>query len=175
MGDIESKMVWCIKKDRGISLIEPSENLSTSYLAKAREALEVMRTLDGKSSSWTMTSCYYCMYYSVYAVLMRIGIKSEIHSCTQVLIRFVLDDFFDSKDADMVSDAFEERIDNQYYTAASTNTEKQKALLGGAVNLYEKTQRSLARMTEANIQQKRKKVLDLITMVERKRRRGKRQ
>jgi len=82
MNEDERKIQWCLKKERGISLIRPNENLAKSYVATAKEAAEVMRTLQEKSMAWAMSACYYSMYYSLYAIMMKLGVKSEIHSCT---------------------------------------------------------------------------------------------
>ncbi len=81
MDEDERKIQWCLKKGRGLSLIPPNENLSKAYVTKAKEAVEVMRTLQEQSPSWAMSACYYSMYYSLYAIMIKMGIKSEIHSC----------------------------------------------------------------------------------------------
>jgi len=71
---------WCKKKKKGIRLISPNENLADAYLFKAEDALETMNSIT--SPDWRISTAYYAMYYSVYAILMKSGIKSEIHSCT---------------------------------------------------------------------------------------------
>lgn len=75
------KIQWCIQQKRGIELIEPSENLAKAYLQKAEKALASMKANKG-NTEWEISSGYYAMYFSVYAILMRLGVKSEIHSCT---------------------------------------------------------------------------------------------
>ena len=71
---------WCIRQKKGIELVEPSDNLRDAYLIKAEEALEVLRATDIRD--WQLTTAYYAVYNSMYALLMKIGIKCEIHSCT---------------------------------------------------------------------------------------------
>jgi uncharacterized protein (UPF0332 family) len=90
MNEDERKIAWCLGKDRGISIIEPNENLTEAYMKKAKESIEVMRTLQNKSYAWAASACYYSMYYSLYAIMMRLGIKSEIHSCSITFMRFAL-------------------------------------------------------------------------------------
>jgi uncharacterized protein (UPF0332 family) len=33
-------------------------------------------------TEWTATTAYYARYFALYALLMKIGAKSEIHDCT---------------------------------------------------------------------------------------------
>ena len=72
---------WCIKKREGLQLITPNVNLSNAYLKKAEEALESIKLNTIKD--WKISTSYYTLYFSVYALLMKIGVKCEIHSCTR--------------------------------------------------------------------------------------------
>ncbi len=65
---------------------------------------------------WLATQKYYTEYLAAYALLMRIGIKTEIHSCTIKIIGLLQEkDIVDFNYADMLEDDKELRIDNQYY------------------------------------------------------------
>ena len=33
-------------------------------------------------TDWILTTAYYARYFALYALLMKMGIKSEIHDCT---------------------------------------------------------------------------------------------
>jgi uncharacterized protein (UPF0332 family) len=35
-----------------------------------------------KETDWTATTAYYARYFALYALFMKIGVKSEIHDCT---------------------------------------------------------------------------------------------
>jgi uncharacterized protein (UPF0332 family) len=150
-----------MKQKRGVSLTDPSENLAQAYLAKARDALEVMRTLEDKSYSWAVSSCYYTMYYSVYAILMRLGIKSEIHSCTITLMRYVLSDIFVENDAKIFERAFESRIENQYYTVVLPESQKQYDLFDHAPRFYTIAQDHLISIKAADIRRKRESISEI--------------
>jgi uncharacterized protein (UPF0332 family) len=100
---------WCLKK--GMELIEPSENLKEAYLQKAEEALEVLRTTNVKD--WKLATAYYAMYHGVYSMLMRIGVKCEIHKCTIEFARRYLP--FTADDIALLGKAFRARNDSQYY------------------------------------------------------------
>ena len=44
---------------------------------------------DSGSNMWLATQKYYTEYLAAYSLLMKIGIKSEIHSCTIEIIRLL--------------------------------------------------------------------------------------
>jgi uncharacterized protein (UPF0332 family) len=107
---------WCKAQKRGIRLIEPNDNLFEEYIRTAEETLDVLRSIKGKSRVWLATTKYYCEYFSVYALLMRAGIKCEIHDCTIALCG-VLEDLKvvpQGCSAQLEADK-QLRIDNQYY------------------------------------------------------------
>ncbi|MBN1432283.1 MAG: HEPN domain-containing protein [Methanomicrobiaceae archaeon] len=110
MSDIE----WCKKQRNGIKLIDPSDNLSVAYLSKAEDALETMNSIT--SHYWIISTGYYAMYYSLYAVLMKAGIKSEIHTCTIGCMDECFEKYFDSDDVDTIENARIQRVQSQYYT-----------------------------------------------------------
>lgn len=87
------KLKWCFKQKKGIKLVEPSDNLCGAYLQKAKEALEAT-IVNSKAglTSWAISASYYAKYFSVYALLSKIGIKSEIHDCTIEVFKFLFHD-----------------------------------------------------------------------------------
>ena len=38
MNEDERKIQWCLKKERGISLVSPNNNLAKAYMVKAKES-----------------------------------------------------------------------------------------------------------------------------------------
>ncbi|MFH1127339.1 MAG: hypothetical protein V1718_04490 [archaeon] len=106
-------MKWCMQQKRGIELVEPSDNLRDAYLIKAEEALDTLRT--SKSRDWQLTTAYYTIYHSIYSLLMKIGVKCEIHSCTIEFTKRFLKNHFSSEDFELIDKAFSARIDSQYY------------------------------------------------------------
>lgn len=107
-GIVMEKIDWCLKK-KGVELIEPNENLSKSYLEEADKDLETCLSLEGK---WKVISGYYACYNALYSLLMKVGIKSEIHDCT---IAFM--DLFEFEEGfrESIQDLKDKRIRNQYY------------------------------------------------------------
>ena len=111
------KLVWCFSK-KEVKLIEPNENLAFEYLSSAEETLLVLNNIKSKSNMWLATTKYYCEYFASYSILMRLGIKCEIHDCTIEILKFL-----DVKDLLNGVKGFwrileldkEIRIENQYY------------------------------------------------------------
>jgi len=112
-----NKISWCKKQEKGIKLIEPNDNLSKEYYENAEESLRVLRSINiTKSNMWLATAKYYIEYFAVYSILMKIGIKCEIHDCTIALIKFLEDEEIIKKGVyQRLEEDKELRIDNQYY------------------------------------------------------------
>lgn len=107
------KIEWCLKAKNGIELVEPNSNLAEAYLKKAEDSLETMRL--AKSRDWKISTAYYTIYFSIYAILMRIGVKCEIHSCTIEFMKRFLSDDFDSQEQRFIEGSMKARIDAQYF------------------------------------------------------------
>ena len=107
---------WCKKKRNRIKLIEPNDNLFDEYIQTAEESLEILRMIKGKSKVWLATTKYYCEYFALYALLMKIGVKCEIHECT-ILLSKLLEEMgiIPSGFTDILEKDKQLRIDNQYY------------------------------------------------------------
>ena len=106
---------WC--KKQGMKLIEPNDNLSEEYYKNAEETLRVTNLIKNSGSNmWLATQKYYTEYLASYALLMKIGIKTEIHSCTIEIIRLLeKENIITFKLSENLEEDKELRIDNQYY------------------------------------------------------------
>jgi len=111
------KISWCKEQKKGIKLIEPNENLSDEYYKNAEESLSVLRSIkDTKSNMWLATTKYYIEYFAIYSVLMKIGIKCEIHDCTIALTELLENENIIKPGVSETLERDKElRIDNQYY------------------------------------------------------------
>jgi len=112
-----SKISWCKKQTGGIKLQEPNDNLSREYFENAEESLRVLRSINKTGSNmWLATTKYYIEYFAVYSILMKIGIKCEIHDCTIALAKFLEEKkIIEGGIFGMLEKDKELRIDNQYY------------------------------------------------------------
>ena len=150
------KISWCKKKTGGIKIQESNDNLSNEYYKSAEESLRVLRSIEGtKSNMWLATTKYYIEYFAVYSVLMKIGIKCEIHDCTIVLVKFFEEENIIEKGISKVlEDDKELRIDNQYYLKNKpVNIDFEKLS-----NLIISIKRSLDKLSYDKIEELRKKI-----------------
>jgi len=79
----DDNLAWCLKQKHGIRIVEPNEDLAKAYLKKAISALNTMTAaLKIQETDWIATTAYYARYFALYSLLVKIGVKSEIHDCT---------------------------------------------------------------------------------------------
>jgi uncharacterized protein (UPF0332 family) len=98
-------------KQGKLKLVEPSENIFNSYLEKSSSNLEsakILLNVDKLEESVALV--YYSMYNLVLALLYKVGIKSENHSGSIILLKEIFN--FDNQ---LIVESKKERIDKQYY------------------------------------------------------------
>lgn len=105
----KGKIRWCLKQSKGIRLIELKPHLSESYMKEADETLENVFSTKGK---WKLITAYYSCYNAFYAILMKCGIKCEIHDCSLELMELF---DFDESEIDYLRKLKSNRIQTQYY------------------------------------------------------------
>lgn len=102
-----------LKKEGKLELVEPSQEMKSSYLQKAENCLKSAKILfQNQLYENSVSEAYYCMYNSLLALLFKVGIKCENHSASIILLKklFNAQELFK-----IISFAKEERIDKQYY------------------------------------------------------------
>ena len=104
---------WCLKAKNGIELVEPNKNVADAYVKKAETCLQELHTV--KTTEWKIATAYYTMYFALYAILMRVGIKCEIHSCTIASMSEFFSEYFSHEQFTFMKDASTARNDAQYY------------------------------------------------------------
>ena len=105
----EDKIKWCIKQKNGINLIELNPHLSESYMKEADETLENVFYAKGK---WKTITAYYACYNAFYSLLMKCGIKCEIHDCSLELLNLFN---FEKSEIILFKKLKDDRIQAQYY------------------------------------------------------------
>ncbi len=104
-------------KDEGtLELVEPSDEICSSYLEKAENCLKSAKLLyQNNLFENSVSMSYYTMYNSLTSLLFKAGIKCENHAGSILIFRklFGRNDLFE-----IISFAKEERIDRQYYVAS---------------------------------------------------------
>jgi len=142
-------IAWCFKQKRGLKLIKPNSNLAHAYIQKGEESLATISEIS--NVSWKISTAYYTMYFSLYAVLQKIGVRSEIHKCTIVFAQKYLTEYFTTEELEFIEAAMNERIDTQYYTDPQVNQEFYNNLILSAPKFLIKCKSLLPALSEKKI------------------------
>jgi uncharacterized protein (UPF0332 family) len=153
---------WCCKQKDGIKLIEPSENLSKSYMKMSENALGTMNREKEYNLVFAISAGYYSMYYSLYSILMKIGIKCEIHSCTLKFMEKVLEDLYSKEEIKTISKAFDLRNIAQYYVDKVINTKDIDFVIAQAPLFVNASKEILYKMNEKDVTTLRNKFQELM-------------
>ena len=137
---------WCLKAPHGLELAEPSPRLAADYLSKAEGALVMMR--EATLKEWKVTAAYYSLYFALYAVLMRLGVKCEIHTCTLLFMRRFLSRYFASGECALLESGMKARIDAQYYVGREIPYDVYEQLMQRPPEFLEKCRAIIARTGE---------------------------
>ena len=149
------KIKGCVGKKKGLSLVEPNSDLAKSYIKKAEEALESMRVIIIKD--WKISTAYYTIYFSLYAILMKLGVKCEIHSCTIEFARRFLKEYFEEADLDFTEDSLKARVDSQYYINRTVPDEQYNKMIQKTPEFLVKCKSIIIKLNEKKVNKIRDK------------------
>ena len=149
---------WCCKQKEGIKLIEPNDNLAQGYLKMAENSLGTMNRERKYNLMFAISACYYSMYYSLYAVCMKIGLKCEIHSCTLEFMKKFLTEFYSGEDVKIIKKAFDARNIAQYYVDKIVLKEDSDYIIEKALLFFNKSKEILVRINENDIEELRRNI-----------------
>ena len=149
------KIKWCAGKKEGLSLIEPNSNLANAYIKKAEEALESMWVNIIKD--WKISTAYYTIYFSLYSVLMKLGVKCEIHSCTIEFAKRFLEEYFEESELDFAEDSLKARVDSQYYIDRTVPDEQYNKIIQKAPEFLVKCKSVMIKLNEKRVHEIRDK------------------
>lgn len=148
---------WCLKQKKGISLIEPNLNMSKSYIEMSKNALGTMNREKKLNQIFSISAAYYAMYYSLFALLMKLGIKSEIHKCT-IKIMESLSEFYNKEDIKNMNNAFDLRNNTQYYVDKIIDQRLVSNLYNSAPLFVAKTKNIIISLNEVKINEIRNRI-----------------
>jgi len=157
------KIKWCVGKKEGLNLVEPNNDLANAYLKKAEEALESMRVNIIKD--WKISTAYYTIYFSLYSILMKLGIKCEIHSCTLEFAKRFLNEFFEEDELDFTEDSLKARVDSQYYIDRTVPDEQYNRMIQKAPEFLVKCKAVLIKLNEKKVNEIRDKFQKAISKI----------
>lgn len=106
-----------LKEEGQLELVEPSEEICSSYLEKADNCMKSAKILlENNLFENSVSMSYYTMYNALTALLFKVGIKCENHAGSI----FVFKKLFGKIDLfKIILRAKEERIDKQYYVTSN--------------------------------------------------------
>lgn len=161
MRDVRRYLKWCLGQGRGIKLTKPSDNLVKAYLRKSRNALKSMDVnMRAGISEWGVSASYYAKYFAVYALLLKVGVKCQIHDCTITLFSYLFSDNVPRQVIQELRKSKEDRIETQYYTGeVKVNQDQLMKQTKDFVLEIEKTMDSLSSERIALLQATLKKLI----------------
>lgn len=107
----EIKFLTRIIKEKKLSLVEQSEEISFSYKEKSESNLISAKILfENSRLEESISLTYYSMYNILLSLLFKVGIKSENHTASIILLKILFN--LENKE---ILNAKKERIDKQYY------------------------------------------------------------
>ncbi|MCK4555759.1 MAG: hypothetical protein KAT83_04070 [Candidatus Aenigmarchaeota archaeon] len=154
------KIKWCASKREGLRLVEPNSNLAGAYIKKAEEALESMRV--NVIRDWKISTAYYTIYFSIYSLMMKIGVKCEIHSCTIEFAKQFLKEYFSEGEIVFVRDSIKARIDSQYYVDRTVSDRQFNSMIESAPGFLVKCKSLHAKLNEKKVAEIRKRFQERI-------------
>lgn len=146
-----NKIKWCADQKTGLKIIKPNSDLCEAYIKKAEESLESMRSV--KSKDWKISTSYYTIYFSLYALLTKIGIKSEIHSCTIEIMKMYLKEFFNEQELEFAETSQKARVNSQYYVDRSIPDAQFEMMIRLTPSFLVKCKDILIKLNEEKIRQ----------------------
>jgi len=98
-------------KQGKLEVVDPSDEIKKAYLEKSESNMVSAKILlKNNRLEETVTLAYYSMYHILTALLFKIGIKSENHSGSIILLKEIFN--IDNSKIEFVK---KERVDKQYY------------------------------------------------------------
>jgi len=149
---------WCCGQKDGIKLIDINDNLAKGYLKMAENSLGTMNRERKYNLTFAISACYYSIYYSLYAVCMRLGIKCEIHSCTIEFMKKALTGYYSKEDIKIIKKAFDARNIAQYYVDKTVLEEDSDYIMEKAPLFLNKSKEILAKTNERDVKEIREKI-----------------
>ena len=109
----KSNFLIKLKLEKSLSIVEPSDEISKSYLIKSDKCIRVAKLAYGAGIyENAISEAYYSIYNTVLSLFYKCGIKCENHSGAVILIKklFNFNELYT-----IFSEFKKDRIDNQYF------------------------------------------------------------
>ena len=145
-------------KESKLKLVKPSEEVKQAYLEKSSSYLQSAKILlKNKKLEEAISMTYYSMYYSLVALMFGVGIKSENHIASIILLK----DLFDLDNFEILK-AKKERIDKQYYVDFKIAEEEVKQMIKTAEHFNAELFDYVEKLSAENIREIRDKFTSIL-------------
>jgi uncharacterized protein (UPF0332 family) len=135
------------KKEGKLKIGESSEEISKSYPEKSENPLLAAKVLKNKKLfEESISMSYYAMYNKVLSLFFLVGIKSESHTLSLIILKNIFD-----FDVEKIKFAKKERIENQYYVKGHNKEKDAKDLIKIAEEFIEKLDDFVDKLSEEKI------------------------
>ncbi len=142
-----------LKKENKLELTEPSEEIKKSYIEKLDSSLISAKILlENQRLEEATALSYYSMYHILTALLFKIGIKSENHSASIILLK----EIFEINNL-KIQEAKKERIDKQYYVDFNVTKEEIESAIEQAEDFNQNLLDFIKKLTNEDIKKYRNK------------------
>ncbi len=115
-------------------------------MLKAEDALKTLHAIT--STDWRISTAYYSMYFSLYSILTKIGVKCEIHLCTIEFAKVFLIDYFSKEEMDLIEKSQSARVDAQYFVDRAVPDEFTESMIKKAPDFLIKCKTIKEKLTE---------------------------
>lgn len=149
---------WCKRQKKGIKVIMPSKDLSRNYINLAKRSLVTMNREKSKNILFSVSAGYYAMYYSLYSVMMKLGIKCDFHECSVRFMKIFLGDFYLKKNLNQIKLSFELKNSTQSSIDKKISKKEIDNLVKDANDFVERSKKVLSLLNEDKISEIRKKL-----------------
>ena len=146
-----------LNKEGKLRDVEPSDDIKNAYLQRSNESLSSAKALLNIGNlKDAVALSYYSMYHCVLAALFKIGIKSENHTASLILLKEV----FGMDNAQIIK-AKSERVDKQYYVDFHVNKDEASGSIKVAEGFIAEINNLIATLNEEEIESYHKKAVAL--------------
>lgn len=160
---LDKRILWCFRQKAGIGMEKPNDELCKSYLKEANDALVSMNAnMKAGLKKWVIITAYYARYNAIYALLRKVGIKSEIHDCTIAVIKYLFSDYFKEEFFAELEESKEQRINLQYYTNRTVSESDYGRNIKSAPEFVLKAEKIIDQLTAEEINKAREKLNNLM-------------
>ncbi|MCX6742072.1 MAG: HEPN domain-containing protein [Candidatus Pacearchaeota archaeon] len=151
-----------LKKEGKFLLVEPNEEVKKAYLEKSESNLISAKILlENDRLEEAVSLVYYSMYHLLLALLFKVGVKSENHSISIILLKEIF-----GIENEEISNAKIERIDKQYYVNFHILKNQVEETIKTAEKFNEKIIDFISKMNNSDILKYREKFKKFFNEIE---------